>query len=72
MHGQKKTKIMETAIIKFNNGSLALLCSDCYAIIKIGREFTPEERELTMGGDKNRLPPQYCETCKNKQNGNRT
>lgn len=56
---------MENAIVKFNNGSLALLCSGCYGIIKIGREFTPEELELTMGGDKNRLPAQYCEKCNN-------
>lgn len=58
---------MDKAIVKFNNGSLALLCSDCYGIIKIGREFTKEELELTLGSDKNHLPPQYCEKCKNKK-----
>jgi hypothetical protein len=58
----------EKAIVKFNNGSLALLCSDCYTIIKIGRDFTKEELDLTMGSDKNHLPPQYCEKCKNKTN----
>lgn len=60
----------EKAIIKFNNGSLAMLCSDCYGIIKIGREFTPEELELTLGSDKNYLPPQYCKQCKNKNKQN--
>lgn len=58
----------ETAIIKFNNGNLALLCSGCRVIIKTGREFTDEELDATLGGDKNILPPQYCETCKNKSN----
>ena len=55
---------MDKAIIKFNNGNLALLCSRCHGIIKTGKEFTKEELELTMGSDKNRLPRQFCEQCK--------
>jgi hypothetical protein len=61
---------MDKAIVKFNNGNLALLCSDCKVIIKTGKDFTKEELELTMGSDKNRLPAQYCEQCKTKQDGN--
>ena len=60
---------MDKAIIKFNNGNLALLCSRCHGIIKTGKEFTKEELELAMGSDKNRLPRQFCEQCKSKQNG---
>ena len=58
---------MDKAIIKFNNGSLALLCSGCTVIIKTGKDFTKEELELTMGSDKNHLPRQFCEQCKSKQ-----
>ena len=53
---------METAIIKFNGGNLALICNTCSTIIKTGIDFTPEEREFALK-DKH-LPPQYCETCK--------
>jgi len=52
---------MEQAIIKFNGGNLALLCSGCSVIIKTGAEFTPEEREFAIK-DKH-LDPQYCEKC---------
>ena len=61
----------EKATIKFNGGNLALLCSDCYVIIKTGKNFTPEELEYTLGKSKNNLPPQYCESCKNKKNDSR-
>lgn len=54
---------MEKAIIKFNSGRLALLCSGCRTIIKTGRDFTPEEREFAIN-DKH-LDPQYCEKCNN-------
>jgi len=56
----------EKAIIKFNGGALAMLCSGCRVIIKIGKDFTEEELDLTLGKDKNMLPPQYCEGCKPK------
>jgi ferredoxin len=52
---------MEKAIIKFNGGNLALLCSNCRAIIKTGKEFTPEEMNFAL---KDRhLDPQYCAQC---------
>lgn len=57
---------MEKAIIKFNNGNLAVLCSYCHKILKTGRELTNEELFLVLGEDKNRLPAEYCESCKEK------
>lgn len=59
---------MEKAIIKFNGGNLALLCSGCSVIIKTGKDFTPEEMEFALKSK--HLEPQYCEQCKSKQNGN--
>ena len=53
--------LLNRAIIKFNGGDLAMLCSGCSVIIKTGAEFTPEEREFALS-DKY-LPPQYCEQC---------
>ena len=61
---------MNTAIIKFNGGNLALLCNTCSTIIKTGVDFTPDEREFALR-DKH-LPPQYCETCKTKTMINET
>lgn len=58
----------DKAIIKFNGGNLAMLCSYCYMIIKTGRDFTPEEMEFALK-DKH-LDAQYCEDCKNKHNEN--
>ena len=63
---------MEKAIVKFNGGNLALLCSECRVIIKTGKDFTPEELEFTLGKNKVVLPPQYCEQCKTKENGEKT
>jgi hypothetical protein len=59
---------MDKAIIKFNGGNLALLCSGCSAIIKTGKDFTPEEMEFALSSK--HLEPQYCEKCKSKQNDN--
>lgn len=59
---------MEKAIFKFNNSLGALLCSGCRKIIKTGKEFTEEEWEAFRGDLHYYLPPQYCETCKNKAN----
>ena len=56
------------AIFKFNGGSGALLCSKCSAIIKTGSEFTDEEWKAMKGEVE--LPPQYCEQCKQNNNGN--
>jgi hypothetical protein len=57
------------ATVKFNNGNLAVLCSCCYKIIKTGADLTNDELFLVLGEDKNRLPAQYCETCKPKEDG---
>lgn len=57
----------EKLIVKYNNGNGAILCSDCSAIIKTGVDYTSEERQYAMG-DLEYLPPQYCETCKQKEN----
>jgi hypothetical protein len=56
----------EKAIVKFNGGKLALLCSGCRTIIKTGIDFTLEEMEFALK-DKH-LVKQYCEQCaiKNK------
>ena len=59
------------AIVKFNGGALALLCSKCSVIMKTGREFTRTELNYALGKSKKILPPQYCESCKNKQNDKR-
>ena len=56
----------EKAIIKFNGGNLALLCSGCSVIVKTGKEFTSEEMEFALTKGKH-LEPQYCESCKNKK-----
>ncbi len=52
------------AAFKFNGGKLALLCTSCKVIIKTGWEFTVEELEACQG--KKDLPPQFCITCKDK------
>jgi hypothetical protein len=53
---------MDKAIIKFNGGNLAILCSGCSVIIKTGVDFTLEEMEFVLIKDKH-LEPQYCEKC---------
>ena len=55
---------MDKAIVKFNGGNLALLCSGCSVIVKTGVDFTPEEMEFALTKDKH-LEPQYCEQCNN-------
>jgi len=52
------------AIFKFNGGNLALLCSNCREIIKIGNQFS--SKELLAYGNKLNLEPQYCQKCKNE------
>jgi len=49
------------AIFKLNGGLGALLCSNCYVIIKTGKEFTKEEHQAMKGEVK--LKPQYCNEC---------
>jgi len=50
------------AIFKYNSGLLALLCSKCRVIMKIGKDFTSEETKACQG--KKYLSPQYCIKCK--------
>ena len=54
----------ETALFKFNGGLGALLCSECKVIMKIGRDFTEEEKKAIKGHIK--FPPQYLKG-KNEQ-----
>lgn len=53
----------EKAIVKFNNGNLALLCSMCRRIVKTGAEFNEEENKFAKG-EIDYLEPLYCEQCK--------
>ena len=57
----------DKAIVKFNNGNLAMLCNECRAIIKTGKDFTKEELDFVF--EKGKLSSQYCEDCKSKLNG---
>jgi hypothetical protein len=52
----------EKAIFKMNNGRGALLCSNCSVIIKVGSQFTEEEKKAFGGQYK--LGPQFCNNCK--------
>jgi hypothetical protein len=61
---------MERAIVKFNNGNLAVLCSYCHKILKTGADLTNDELFLVLSeNEKDFIPAQYCETCKPKENG---
>lgn len=52
---------MLKAKFKFNNGNLAILCSECGIIIKEGKDFTEEEMLAVRG--KKHLAAQYCNKC---------
>lgn len=56
---------MEKAKVKFNGGKLALLCSACSKIIKVGKDFTQEELDFALG--RGHLEPQYCDKHKNHE-----
>jgi len=56
------------AILKFNGGKLALLCSRCSVIIKVGYQFTEEEKKFSLG--EIILPPLFCNNCKKQSNMN--
>lgn len=58
-----KEKLENYAIIKFNSGNLAILCSCCRKIIKTGRDFT-EEESAALKLDGPTLPSYYCDECK--------
>lgn len=51
------------AIIKFNNGRLALLCTKCRKITKKGIDFNINEMQFALG-DLSYLPPIYCKECR--------
>jgi hypothetical protein len=53
------------AILKFNGGNLALLCSDCSVIMKVGYEFNEQEKKFAKGEIDN-LVPLFCQKCINK------
>ena len=54
----------EKAIIKYNGGDLALLCSACSVIVKTGKDFNKEEMDFALIEGKH-LDPLYCDKCKN-------
>lgn len=62
-----KPWVPEKAILKFNGGNLAILCSKCSVIIKTGKDFDSRERQFAMCKN-TYLPPQYCDTCKPTSN----
>lgn len=51
----------DIAILKFNGGMGAVLCSKCWATIREGSEMT-EEDNVAMKGE-GVLEAQYCEIC---------
>ena len=54
----------DKAIIKFNGGNLALLCSKCSAIIKTGKDFTKEELDYAFSKGVH-MDEKFCEKCLN-------
>ena len=53
---------IEKAVVKFNEGRGALLCTKCSVIIKVGIQFNDEESKY-IKGEIDYLPPQYCDKC---------
>lgn len=53
------------AIFKYDNGNVALLCSNCHKIIKEGWKFSEKESKAIKG--EVLLSSQYCEECTNKR-----
>jgi hypothetical protein len=49
-------------IVKYNSGNGAILCSGCAKILKVGHEYTDEERQYALG-KLHYLPPQFCDEC---------
>lgn len=54
---------MEKAIMKFNGGLGAILCSNCRKIIKTAKDFSQEELKAIRGELDYNLPPKYCDEC---------
>lgn len=64
---------MEKAVVKFNNGNLAVLCSYCHKILRTGTDLTNDELFLVLSeNEKIFIPAQYCETCKPKEDGEKS
>lgn len=55
---------MGTAKFKFNNGNMAILCSNCDKIVKTGKDFTEQEWAAMEG--KGDVKSVYCDECKDK------
>jgi hypothetical protein len=55
---------MGTAKFKFNNGNMAILCSNCDKIVKTGKDFTEQEWKALEG--KGEISSVYCNECKDK------
>ena len=55
---------MGTAKFKFNNGNMAILCSNCDKIVKTGKDFTEQEWKALEG--KGEIESVFCEDCKDK------
>jgi hypothetical protein len=55
---------MGTAKFKFNNGNMAILCSNCDKIVKTGKDFTEQEWKALEG--KGDVESVYCVDCKDK------
>jgi hypothetical protein len=52
----------ERAIVKFNGGLGALLCSSCRKILRTAKDFSKEEL-MYIRGELQYLPPQFCSEC---------
>lgn len=53
---------MGTAKFKFNNGNMAILCSNCDKVVKTGKDFTEQEWAAMEG--KGNVKSIYCDSCK--------
>jgi hypothetical protein len=58
----KEYKRLSSAILKFNGGAGAIICSGCGVIIREGLELTKEDLKAMSG--KLGLEAQYCDNCK--------
>lgn len=52
--------------VKFNSAHLAIVCSTCGKILKVGYKFSRQERDYVRGEIKH-LPARYCKKCKKDQ-----
>ena len=52
------------ALVKFNNGNGAILCSLCNVIIRAGSQMTEDDWAFARG--EKHLKPQYCDKHEKK------